>query len=148
MLLQGFTQYLVLAREIKAKHPEATTIFLSTEDPKVIETSKSVTDFNIVYTNWVARQNRIVLTGNTRIPPTPHVQPCLIPISAHIVDEDVHHSFVNLFLAALCSHAVSTHASNWNRMIYEMQKVTNKYSGEYKTIEQPSCKPDISYCDW
>ena len=64
------------------------------------------------------------------------------------IDEGTLHDFVNLYLAALCRHAVSTHASNWNRMIFELQKTTDRFSGEYKPLNQPECQPDISACDW
>ena len=62
MALHPLSEYMALAREIKAGHPSATTIFLSTEDPDVIEESKKITDFRIVYTDF-GRFNRILGGG-------------------------------------------------------------------------------------
>lgn len=64
MSLHGLDEYLMLAREIQAAHPAAKTIFLSTEDPDVIKAAQAVTDFNIVFTTFGDRLNKIVGGGN------------------------------------------------------------------------------------
>ena len=96
MKLLPFSDYMDRANIIRKVHPEVDKIFLSTEDPQVIEETKNYPTWKFYYTNETRT--------NTVAPPRA--------------------SFTNLFIGADCDYFIGTLASNWDRMIDEFRKTS------------------------
>lgn len=119
MTLAPLGAHIAAAERLRAKHPELTGLFLSTEDPAVIDEAVTV----------YARNWTIYYTPNRRINTGPLKSAATLGRSCEALI-----SFANLYFAVECDYFVGTLGSNWNRMIRELARTGNKLSRGYVAL--------------
>eukprot|EP01064_Diplonema_japonicum_P012334 TRINITY_DN19819_c0_g1_i1.p1 TRINITY_DN19819_c0_g1~~TRINITY_DN19819_c0_g1_i1.p1 ORF type:complete len:492 (+),score=83.55 TRINITY_DN19819_c0_g1_i1:37-1476(+) len=126
MKLIELPEYLKAAAELREKEPDLRHIFLSTEDPGVLEESKNYEKEGWIF-HWT-KNNR----SNVGSP-----MDYAMLVGPSMLGEI---SFVNLLIQELhCTHWIGTDKSNWNRLINELRLTTGFYGAPYVQLNKQSC---------